>query len=164
MRDEPRCPVAQLTTCQLDRYDGQLLRCLKALGTDAPSAPTSSASWLQSGPSWPDGPPRQPSSQSPRRPGPAQSLPAGSASRNTPAQVVTICLHPLTIAVTRPAHARISHESCRDGHIGRFQAATHHVPLMHHGTHRHHRTHGATALAKRPSDVSAPSAWASWAA
>jgi hypothetical protein len=36
MRDDPRRPVTQLTTRELDRYDDQLLRCLKALGTDAP--------------------------------------------------------------------------------------------------------------------------------
>jgi hypothetical protein len=36
MPDDLRRPVAQLTIRELDRYDGQLLRCLKALGTDAP--------------------------------------------------------------------------------------------------------------------------------
>jgi hypothetical protein len=36
MPDDPRRPVAQLTIRELDRYDSQLLRCLKALGTDAP--------------------------------------------------------------------------------------------------------------------------------
>jgi hypothetical protein len=36
MRDQPRRPVGQLTTRELDRYGSQLARCLKALGTDAP--------------------------------------------------------------------------------------------------------------------------------
>ena len=36
MPDDPRRPVAHLTTRELDRYDSQLTRCLKALGTDAP--------------------------------------------------------------------------------------------------------------------------------
>jgi hypothetical protein len=36
MPDDPRRPVADLTTRQLDLYGNQLTRCLKALGTDAP--------------------------------------------------------------------------------------------------------------------------------
>jgi len=40
----------QLTSRQRDRYASQLARCLKALGTDAPSVPTSSANWRPSAP------------------------------------------------------------------------------------------------------------------
>jgi hypothetical protein len=36
VRDQPRRPVGQLTTRELDHYASQLLRCLKALGTAAP--------------------------------------------------------------------------------------------------------------------------------
>ena len=36
MADPGRCPPAQLTAGQLDRYARQLARCLKALALDAP--------------------------------------------------------------------------------------------------------------------------------
>lgn len=36
MPDDPRQPISQLTTAELDRYANQLARCLKALGIDAP--------------------------------------------------------------------------------------------------------------------------------
>jgi len=36
MPEEQRRPIGQLTTRQLDHYGNQLVRCLKALGTDAP--------------------------------------------------------------------------------------------------------------------------------
>jgi hypothetical protein len=36
MHEDSRCPVAQLTTRELDLYGNQLTRCLKALGTQAP--------------------------------------------------------------------------------------------------------------------------------
>jgi hypothetical protein len=36
MPDQQRRPVGHLTTRQLDHYGNQLLRCLKALATDAP--------------------------------------------------------------------------------------------------------------------------------
>lgn len=36
MREDSRCPVAELTARQLRLYGNQLARCLKALGTDAP--------------------------------------------------------------------------------------------------------------------------------
>ncbi len=38
MPDDPRQPISQLTTAELDRYANQLTRCLKALGIDAPGA------------------------------------------------------------------------------------------------------------------------------
>jgi hypothetical protein len=36
MPDEQRRPIGHLSTRQLDHYGNQLLRCLKALSTDAP--------------------------------------------------------------------------------------------------------------------------------
>jgi hypothetical protein len=39
MPEQQRRPVSHLTNQELDRYGGQLLRCLKALGTDAPIRP-----------------------------------------------------------------------------------------------------------------------------
>jgi hypothetical protein len=39
MREDPRRPVAQLTTHELDCYGNQLTRCLKALGAEAPIRP-----------------------------------------------------------------------------------------------------------------------------
>jgi hypothetical protein len=43
--EEPRRPVSQLSVRELDLYGNRLERCLKALSTDARSAPPSSGNW-----------------------------------------------------------------------------------------------------------------------